>query len=321
MGSINLPKAQLSELPPIRKRNSQEELILQVLGNNPIAQGINAAAPDIADALARRRERQMETSQLASAASAVGEDPNAYKDLNLEMGRAMLLESLKRKKEAEVFEKEKAFELEKFNREKAFELEKFKMDKNKPVPLKAPQYIGMTEDGQPISYDPNTRTLSTPAQSNYTGIGLPKTVGTEEQRRIALVTGAEKSIADIRDIVTNNPDTLSELKAIKLTPGRVYSQLASSDAKRLYINLREAISNEIYLKTGATANEQELENSTVSYMAALNDNPADFLGRMELLERNILPFNSRAGTPLRTIDTAKPASVPGQIGRFKVKVK
>lgn len=184
-----------------------------------------------------------------------------------------------------------------------------------PTPAKK-QNVGTTPEGDPVSYDPLTGKFFVDT-SGYSGMTLPKTIGTEEQRRVSLVSGADKSINDIKNIVSTNPSALTELKAIRLTPGRVYAQLASSDAKRLYINLREAISNEIYLKTGATANEQELENATISYLAALNDNPQDFITRMDLLQRNISPFNMRKNA-LPTLDSPQPVAIPALTGKKKI---
>lgn len=157
------------------------------------------------------------------------------------------------------------------------------------------QDSGSTPGGKTVVFNPNTGEKTVDGKP-YAGPVLPKTTGTEEQRRQALVDGAKQNINDIRTILSTSPSVLNELKGIRLTPGKVYSQLASPEAKRLYANLRTAISNDLYLKTGATANETELENSAITYLASLNDSPQDFNMRMDLLDRSISPFDVRAGS-------------------------
>lgn len=157
-----------------------------------------------------------------------------------------------------------------------------------------PKPVGINPDtGEAISYDPTVGGNVDTSGNPYTGRIIPMAEGSEEQRRGTLTQTALNSIGQIKQVLATNPKVLSEIKAIRLTPGRVYSQLASPDAKKLYINLKEAISNELYLKTGATANEQEIEDKTLSYMAALNDNPQDFVTRMDILSEQIRPFDQR----------------------------
>lgn len=72
MASIRLPQAQLSELPAIRKRNPQTEQILQVLGQNPFAEAINTAVPEIADALQKRAALKKQGQQAAKLGSLLG---------------------------------------------------------------------------------------------------------------------------------------------------------------------------------------------------------------------------------------------------------
>lgn len=73
MGSVKLPQVQLSEIQQPRGRKSQADLIMDVLGNNPLAQGINQVAPEITDALAKRALARKQAQQVAQLATANGE--------------------------------------------------------------------------------------------------------------------------------------------------------------------------------------------------------------------------------------------------------
>lgn len=171
----------------------------------------------------------------------------------------------------------------------------------KPTPERPPEKvkpIGKNPDtGEVITFDAVSGQNIDASGNPYSGRIIPMTEGSEELRRGALVQTGVTSINKVNEIIDKNPKVLNELKAIRMTPGRVYSQLASREAKELYINLREAIKNEMYLKTGATANPQELEDATVSYMAALNENPSDFRMRMDILKDQIKPFDQRGRSP------------------------
>ena len=136
-------------------------------------------------------------------------------------------------------------------------------------------------DAAPMNAQP--RTLSNPY------------AGSEFARRDALSTGALRSIQTAQGLIT--PEILNELKAIKMTPGKIYSQLASSSAKELYRNLSNAISNSLYLKTGATANPSEIEGMMVSYMPAINDSPEDMLSRLNMLQQEVSLFQSPKANP------------------------
>lgn len=327
---IQLPQKRMAVNPvQTQKRNVPLEQIIAVEGQNPLATAIDTSSSVLGQVLAKKAELKRQGEQLARQRQQVarleqlsGQQPGSFEGLDPETASTFALNSMKENAALAQLKERQNMEgkprplqgtiqkdgktLQPFYNEKTGEISYQELAGPKQAPPKGLQYAGMTPEGVPISFDPNTGLTSTPTQKQYTGPSLPKTIGTEEQRRQALVGGAKASIEDIKDIVTKNPQTLTELKAIRLTPGRVYSQLASPEAKRLYINLREAISNEIYLKTGATANEQELENATVSYLAALNDSPNDFLGRMELLDRNISPFNARS---LPTLEKPKPTMI------------
>lgn len=320
--ALELPKNRLNVRSiQTQKRSIPLQEIIAVQGQDPLATGIDTASNVIGQALAKRAELRQQGKMLAKLEEISGAKSGSY--TGLDPATARNLAELKIKLSGE--EKPKPLQgtitkegktYQPFYSDKTGQVSYQELLGPKNAPPKGLQFAGMDQNGNPISYDPNTGLTSTADRKPFVGNILPKNVGTEEQRRQALVSGAKTSIDDIRSIVSANPSVLSELKAIQLTPGRVYSQLASPDAKRLYINVREAIANEIYLKTGATANEQELENAAVSYLAALNDNPQDFLGRMDLLERNVSPFNQRSGlTPLNP-----PPPKPTQILTGKKKV-
>lgn len=72
MASIRLPQAQLSELPPLRKKNSQANEILQVLGRNPYAEAIDVVSTDIAGALQKRAQLKKQGEQAARLGSLLG---------------------------------------------------------------------------------------------------------------------------------------------------------------------------------------------------------------------------------------------------------
>jgi len=310
--ALQLPRSRFNvrsiEAP---QRRIPLEQILAIEGQNPLAQGIETTGNVLGNAILKRAELRRQGEQLAKLESLAGQQAGAFEGLDIatastltQLGMKQSLEGKPKPLSGTIQKDGKTYQP--FYNEKDGEVSYQELLGPKQAPPKGLQFAGMTPEGQPISFDPNTGLTSTPGQKSYTGTSLPRNVGTEEQRRIALVEGAKKSIKDVKNIINSSPSVLTELKAIRLSPGRVYSQLASPEAKKLYINVREAISNEIYLKTGATANEQELENAAVSYLAALNDNPNDFIGRMELLGRNIEPFSFRKiDSPLKTMGESK----------------
>lgn len=114
--------------------------------------------------------------------------------------------------------------------------------------------------------------------------------GSEFARRDSLVQGAKYSIGVAKTLISQ--DVLNELKAIQKTPGRFYSDIASPEAKEFYRNIKNAISDNLYLKTGATANPGELEQATLSYMPALNETPEDMLSRLQMLENDTTYFSN-----------------------------
>lgn len=340
------------QINPQQRRIPLQEIIA-VQGQNPLATGIEEVGKQVGAALTKRAELQRQGRQLAQfKAITEGQDlPTGTGEITPEMyGQAVNLRETRNSKKTDRAKLRADYEItvEKLRtgwteRDPLTGKEtvhpgvkgisvKDDADGNPSIVREAdyspglkpigtgiggrgtnPTSKGVTPDGRTVSFNPRTQQNETPGGVPYNGPIFPTTVGTEEQRRQALVVGAQQSINDIKQGLT--PGVLTELKAIRLTPGRAYSQLASPEAKRLYINLREAIANELYLKTGATMNEAELENQSISYLAALNDNPQDFLMRMDLLKRNIDPFSPR--NPLHPFPPS-PTPAPGG-GRIRVK--
>lgn len=296
--AINLRERKQLPNIPVPQRRIPVEQIIQTKGYNPMAAGIQQAGQLLSQAMQQRsivRKKSQESALIAQMAGLSPEEIERSKGVDPDiLTRAIQLKASQEKgnkAQQRFLPVGNGLVLDTTTGE-------YKtppaLPAKAPIP-KPPTLKGVTPDGRPVSYDSVTKQNVLPDNTPYTGTIYPPTVGSEEQRRQALVSGANKSIAEIGEVLAKKPTVLNELKAIRLTPGRVYSQLASPEGKRLYINLRESIANEIYLKTGATANEQELENATVSYLAALNDSPSDFLMRMEVLKRNIEPFSPRAG--------------------------
>lgn len=132
---------------------------------------------------------------------------------------------------------------------------------------------------QPISEAPagaSPRMLSNPAQSN------------EGIKRTSLVSGALRSVNTAKSLLT--PSVLNELKGIKFTPGKIYQQLASSEGKKFYRNLSNAIGNLLYIKTGAAATPGEIDAQMSMYMVAANDDLSDAKDRLDMLSEEASLF-------------------------------
>lgn len=130
-------------------------------------------------------------------------------------------------------------------------------------------------------YDENMNPIFiSPEGSTPKIIGNPY-AGSEFARRDALSAGAVNSVNKSKELL--NDATLDELKGIRFTPGKMYSQIASPEGKELYRNLYNAIANQLYLKTGATANPSEIENNMIMYMPAANDSVLDMGSRLDML--------------------------------------
>ncbi len=121
----------------------------------------------------------------------------------------------------------------------------------------------------------------------------PAAPSSELSKRSALVQGARQSIGTAKILLT--PNVLNEMKSIKLSPGKIYTQLASSEAKKFYRNLYNAISNQLYIKSGATATPSEIEGNMMMYMAAYNDEMPDMMDRLNMLESEVSLFDSSGG--------------------------
>ena len=129
--------------------------------------------------------------------------------------------------------------------------------------------------------------------------------GSEYARRDALSTGAVNSVNRVKELMT--PEVLSELKGIKFTPGKMYSQIASSEGKEAYRNLYNAMANQLYLKSGATANPSEIEANLITYMPAYNDEVPDIMSRLDMLsdEASLYakPSKGANGKPTQNVNT------------------
>ena len=117
----------------------------------------------------------------------------------------------------------------------------------------------------------------------------------ELTKRSGLVRGGRNSISKVKEFMT--PSVVNEMKGIRFTPGKVYSQLGTSEAKRAFSHLKNAISNELYVKSGATANPGELEEKALMYLPAANDSVDDILYRLDMLDGELSLFDSGGGMP------------------------
>lgn len=145
------------------------------------------------------------------------------------------------------------------------------------------------DPGTKQMFDPNLNPISqAPVGATPKMLSNPNT-GSEMQKRGGLVTGATRSVATAKGLLT--PSVLSEIKSIKYTPGKIYSQLASPEAKKFYRHLSNAIANELYIKSGATATPDEIEKKMVMYMPAANDDINDMSDRLDMLGGEVSLFN------------------------------
>lgn len=298
---LNTPQSRLNvRQVAIPKRTVPLEQIIAVQGQNPLAQGIETAGNIIGQTLARRAQLRQQGEQIAQLSKIIGKEvPSGFENSGLSpddflAASKLTVDGKPKPLQGTITKDGKTYQP--FYNEKTGEVSYQELLGPKNAPPKGLSYIGDTPDGDAISYDANTGLKSVPGGKPYSGTTLPKTLGATEQRTQSLVKTGQQAIGSIKRELT--PQVLSELKAIRLVPGKVYSQLASPEAKRVYTNLRRAMENEVYLRTGATANPTELENSIVANMAALNDNPQDFLGRMDLLDKSIGNFSFRGLQPI-----------------------
>lgn len=164
-------------------------------------------------------------------------------------------------------------------------------------PAPAPIYVIPTydKDGNVVGVTPLA-----PGQKPFGG-GKPPTppkdpaTTSEGIRRNALVEGGMLALSDIRKNMTQ--DVLTQLKAIRNDPFGAIEQMSSSPAKQVLLNLRTAIENQLYLKTGATATEDETRNAMKKFLAAAGDDLKDFDVRLGVLERDFGTFGGGKGAP------------------------
>lgn len=277
-----------TSLPPI-----PVDQIIQIRGRNPLAEGITNTADVLMKALADRdalRRQAYQAQSVSDTLQKIGVDTSgmtgATPDQMLRVGelKAQLEKAKKMDLNSLLEEKVRNGEM---TLSEAFKMKAQSASQPKQSP---PKVYGSTPEGSPVFLDPGTGSFVSNGQP-YNGQILPVSVGTEESRRSSLVSGAVNSIGRVRELLT--PAVLNELKAIRNSPGKSYAQIASAESRELYSNLQNALANELYLKTGATANPDELERTANMYMASLADNPSDFLVRMNMLEGNVLGFNLR----------------------------
>lgn len=112
--------------------------------------------------------------------------------------------------------------------------------------------------------------------------------GVELKKASELGNSVFDSTREIRSLLTKNPGILRELKIIRNDPTGFYEQTgASAETKQAIANLRLAAANRLYLKSGATANPGEYQESLKNFMAQISDNPEDFAKRLDLLDREV----------------------------------
>lgn len=130
---------------------------------------------------------------------------------------------------------------------------------------------------------------------------------TEGTKRTGLLKGLQNSVSKTKQFMT--PEVVAEMKGIRFSPGNIYSQLGSSQAKRAFSHLKNAISNELYLKSGATANPGELEEKALMYLPAGNDSVDDVLYRLDMLANEGSYFDPQGEAPV--IDVPRPGGGGG----------
>lgn len=167
----------------------------------------------------------------------------------------------------------------------------------------------VAETGEPYNSEVHG-TIRLPNDPNQTNEGI---------RREGLVKGAMDSIAVVRAKMT--PEVLNALKAVKVFSGTEQA-IKNSDAKEVLNNLRTAIENQLYIKTGAAATKEETENALRKFLAGLRDEPEDFQNRINLLERDVSVFskNPKASSPAPSPSPVQSGPKPGAIEdgyRFK----
>ncbi len=165
-------------------------------------------------------------------------------------------------------------------------------------------------------YDENMNPIDMAPEGSTPRVISDPYAGSEYGRREALSTGATNSVGRVKALMS--PQVLNEIKSIKLTPGKIYAQLASSEAKEVYRNLYNAISNQLYLKTGATANPSEIENNMIMYMPAVNDEIPDMISRLDMLSSEAALFSRPGANAKQPQPMGGPSTGAKKVGRFTV---
>lgn len=122
MAKIILPQAQLSQAPESQKLQSQADLIIKILGQNPYAQAIDQIGPKIEDALALRAQRRKQAQQIAEYAALTGNTPPPKESsLDINMYSDALKRNLENEKLQENIRKEAQKRIEDINKIRALE--------------------------------------------------------------------------------------------------------------------------------------------------------------------------------------------------------
>lgn len=155
--------------------------------------------------------------------------------------------------------------------------------------------LRVTDKNVPVLFNPEDNSITVQATGEpynaalHGGIRLPgdPNQSNEGIRRTGLVDGGRSALKEVRSNMDKS--VLKDLKIIRNDPLGGYEQISSSKSKIVLNNLRTAIENQLYLKTGATATEDETRNAMRKFLAAAGDDLDDFENRLVLLDRD---FNS-----------------------------
>lgn len=172
------------------------------------------------------------------------------------------------------------------------ETERIKAEQEKPSRLQ----LKVTDKNVSVLFNPTDGTTivqstGEPYDASVHGsIRLPgdPNQSNEGIRREGLVNIGLQALGEIRASVS--PQVLRDLKIIRNDPTGGFEQISATDSKNALNNLRTAIENQLYLKTGATATEDETRNAMKKFLAAVGDNPGDFEARLKILERDLRGF-------------------------------
>lgn len=111
--AIKLPQAAYSDAPQRKKREIPLQAIVEIMGNNPLAQGIDQVGATLSQALARRGELRKQAQQVAKLEELAGREPGSLSGLPLETASSMATLGVKTRMEAEEAERKKTENLAK----------------------------------------------------------------------------------------------------------------------------------------------------------------------------------------------------------------